>query len=348
MRPRSSSTSPRRRSRTSSRRCASAGGAAIGAYREPLSGKALLLAALPIAAVEPTPFQRDLSPTHTKRLAAEDRGERLVPRSADRRARRRRPAVDAQRPPPPGGREGARAQADHGADLAGRGAGVPDPRAQHREGAQPQGPQPRGDPHGARAGAAREDGEGGRLRRRVRGGRRCSRSGSATSRTRVSPAAPTIRSCARSTASAARRCRLSLREREGYAARLLEIDADVKRIVGELQKRGFKSPYLRTLRRRAHQPGALPPRQERRHRAADAAAGRADAHGRGGAQVRRRLGARARPRAGRGGVRSERRGEALERGGVLAALGRAARDGGGTHSLPAFDAAAPFVVQEAA
>ncbi len=46
-----------------------AGGAPIGAYREPLSGRALLLAALPVAAVQPTPFQRDLSPTHTKRLA---------------------------------------------------------------------------------------------------------------------------------------------------------------------------------------------------------------------------------------------------------------------------------------
>ena len=46
-----------------------AGGAPIGAYREPLSGKALLVAALPVAAVQPTPFQRDLSPTHTKRLA---------------------------------------------------------------------------------------------------------------------------------------------------------------------------------------------------------------------------------------------------------------------------------------
>jgi ParB family chromosome partitioning protein len=47
-----------------------AGGAPIGAYREPLSGKPLLLASLPIDAVQPTPFQRDLSPTHTKRLAA--------------------------------------------------------------------------------------------------------------------------------------------------------------------------------------------------------------------------------------------------------------------------------------
>jgi ParB family chromosome partitioning protein len=47
-----------------------AGGAPIGAYREPLGGRALLLASLPLAAVQPTPFQRDLSPTHTKRLAA--------------------------------------------------------------------------------------------------------------------------------------------------------------------------------------------------------------------------------------------------------------------------------------
>jgi len=46
-----------------------AGGAAIGAYREPLSGRPLLLASLPFAAVQPTPFQRDLSPTHARRLA---------------------------------------------------------------------------------------------------------------------------------------------------------------------------------------------------------------------------------------------------------------------------------------
>jgi len=46
-----------------------AGGAAIGAYREPLSGRSLLLAAVPLAAVQPTPFQRDLSPTHARRLA---------------------------------------------------------------------------------------------------------------------------------------------------------------------------------------------------------------------------------------------------------------------------------------
>ena len=47
----------------------SAGGVAIGAYHEPLRGKGLLFAALPISAVQPTPFQRDLSPAHTTRLA---------------------------------------------------------------------------------------------------------------------------------------------------------------------------------------------------------------------------------------------------------------------------------------
>ena len=46
-----------------------AGGTAIGAYAEPLSGHPLLLAALPLNAVQPTPFQRDLSPTHARRLS---------------------------------------------------------------------------------------------------------------------------------------------------------------------------------------------------------------------------------------------------------------------------------------
>jgi len=48
----------------------SAGGALIGAYREPLGGRPLVLASLPLSALQPTPFQRDLSPTHAKRLAA--------------------------------------------------------------------------------------------------------------------------------------------------------------------------------------------------------------------------------------------------------------------------------------
>jgi ParB family chromosome partitioning protein len=39
---------------------------------------------------------------------------------------------------------------------------------------------------------------------------------------------------------------VSLRRREDYAARILDIETQVKRIVEGLQKRGFKSPYLRT------------------------------------------------------------------------------------------------------
>lgn len=58
-----------------------ADGSTIGAYREPLSGRPLLLASLPFSAVEPTPFQRDLSPTHAKRLsvAIESTGAFLDP-----------------------------------------------------------------------------------------------------------------------------------------------------------------------------------------------------------------------------------------------------------------------------
>ncbi|MFI5321462.1 MAG: ParB N-terminal domain-containing protein, partial [Myxococcota bacterium] len=46
-----------------------AGGAALGAYRDPQGDAPVLIAALPREKVEPTPFQRDLSPTHAKRLA---------------------------------------------------------------------------------------------------------------------------------------------------------------------------------------------------------------------------------------------------------------------------------------
>ncbi len=41
----------------------------VGAYRDPLGGHPLVLAVLPIDRIEPTPFQRDLSETHHKRLA---------------------------------------------------------------------------------------------------------------------------------------------------------------------------------------------------------------------------------------------------------------------------------------
>jgi ParB family chromosome partitioning protein len=46
-----------------------AGGRVVGHYRDPLGGAWLCLAALPIDQVAPTPFQRDLSDAHVKRLA---------------------------------------------------------------------------------------------------------------------------------------------------------------------------------------------------------------------------------------------------------------------------------------
>src|SRR5262249_7605201 len=46
-----------------------ADGCVVGVYKEPLAGHPVLLSVLPIGAVEPTPFQRDLSDAHHKRLA---------------------------------------------------------------------------------------------------------------------------------------------------------------------------------------------------------------------------------------------------------------------------------------
>jgi ParB family chromosome partitioning protein len=50
------------------REVAADGGAVLAAYRDPFGGKSLLLAALPVDRVEPTPYQRDPSDTHVKRL----------------------------------------------------------------------------------------------------------------------------------------------------------------------------------------------------------------------------------------------------------------------------------------
>jgi ParB family chromosome partitioning protein len=44
------------------------GGAVLARYREPFGGTAVLLASLPVDRVEPTPYQRDPSDAHVKRL----------------------------------------------------------------------------------------------------------------------------------------------------------------------------------------------------------------------------------------------------------------------------------------
>src|SRR5262245_6502437 len=46
------------------------GGSIIGTCLDPLGGAPLAMAILPIDRIEPTPFQRDLSEAHHKKLAA--------------------------------------------------------------------------------------------------------------------------------------------------------------------------------------------------------------------------------------------------------------------------------------
>jgi len=44
------------------------GGSVLAVYREPYGGRWVVMAALPITQVEPTPYQRNLSETHVRRL----------------------------------------------------------------------------------------------------------------------------------------------------------------------------------------------------------------------------------------------------------------------------------------
>src|SRR5262245_64124686 len=45
------------------------GGEVLGMYRDPLGGHPVVVAALPIDRIEPTPYQRDRSEAHVKKLA---------------------------------------------------------------------------------------------------------------------------------------------------------------------------------------------------------------------------------------------------------------------------------------
>ena len=51
------------------KRVEGAKGTVLAAYRDPYASTPLVLASLPVGAIEPTPFQRDLSRTHAERLA---------------------------------------------------------------------------------------------------------------------------------------------------------------------------------------------------------------------------------------------------------------------------------------
>jgi ParB family chromosome partitioning protein len=221
------------------------GGAAIGGYREPLSGKPMLLAALPLKAVQPTPFQRDLSPTHTKRLAQkiDESGSFLDPlivvRGKDGRlwtpnGRHRLAAAKVL------GLHQITALVSPDEELAFRILALNTEKAHNlkdrsleviRMARSLAESKPR-----AKESQYVNEFEAPELltlgiiyleNKRFAGG----------------AYSPFLKKVDRFSD---RTLRVSLRERENYAARLLEIEARVKKIIEGLQKRGFKSPYLRS------------------------------------------------------------------------------------------------------
>jgi ParB family chromosome partitioning protein len=222
-----------------------AGGVVIGAYREPFAGHPLLLATLPRENVEPTPFQRDLSPTHAKRLAAkiEETGSFLDPiigvRGAEGRfwtpnGRHRLAAakvlglrqITALLSPDQSltfrilalNTEKAHNLRDRSLEVIRMSHALAkrDAKASEQDyAAQLEAPEL------ITLGLVYEK-EG-----RFAGG----------------AYAPCLRKVDRF---ATKPLGKSLSERAGYAARLLEIDARVKQIIAALQQRGFRSPYLRS------------------------------------------------------------------------------------------------------
>ncbi|HSG92722.1 MAG TPA: ParB/RepB/Spo0J family partition protein [Methylotenera sp.] len=222
-----------------------AGGAAIGAYREPLSGRPILVASLPIASVLPTPFQRDLSPTHTKRLAEkiEESGSFLDPLIVVR-------GENGQLWTPNGRHRLAAAKVlglrlitaivSPDEDLAFRILALNTEKAHNlkdrsleviRMARNLSKRRPRDKENSYQA-----EFESAQLitlgivyeqNKRFAGGA-------------YSPMLKKVDRFSDKTLAA------SLKQRESYASRLLEIDAQVKDIIAELQDRGFKSPYLRT------------------------------------------------------------------------------------------------------
>jgi ParB family chromosome partitioning protein len=221
-----------------------AGGAPIGAYREPMGGRPLLLACLPLAAVQPTPFQRDLSPTHAKRLA-EKIGETaafldplIVVRGEDGRlwtpnGRHRLAAAKVL------GLRQITALISPDEALAYRILALNTEKA-----------------HNLRDRSLEVIRMARSLAKREKGGSESQRAAEFESADLLTLGIVYERSSrfAGGAYSALlkkvdrfseRPLATSLREREDYAARLLEIDAQVKKIIAALQQKGFKSPYLR-------------------------------------------------------------------------------------------------------
>jgi ParB family transcriptional regulator, chromosome partitioning protein len=160
-----------------------AGGAPIGAYREPLGGRAIMIASLPLAAVQPTPFPNEtlayriLALNTEKAHNLKDRSLEVI-RMARSLARKQGQT-----------RESELSAEFEAAELITLGA------------VYEQAPRFAGGAYSA-------------FLKKI------------------------DRFSERSLAT-------SLREREAFASRLLEIDTNVKRIIADLTARGFKSPYLR-------------------------------------------------------------------------------------------------------
>jgi ParB family chromosome partitioning protein len=221
-----------------------AGGAPIGAYHEPMGGRPLLLACLPLAAVQPTPFQRDLSPTHAKRLAQKI-GETaafldplIVVRGEDGKlwtpnGRHRLAAAKVL------GLRQITALISPDEALAYRILALNTEKA-----------------HNLRDRSLEVIRMARSLAKRQKAGSESSFAAEfeapelltlgvvyeGSSRFAGGAYSAFLKKVDRFSE---KPLAASLREREDYAARLLEIDAQVKKIIGALQQRGFKSPYLR-------------------------------------------------------------------------------------------------------
>ncbi len=224
----------------------SEGGAAIGCYREPFSGRPILLACLPLASVSPTPFQRDLSPTHTKRLAGkiEESGSFLDPlivvRGQDGRfwtpnGRHRLAAAKVL------GLRQVTVLISSDEALAFRILALNTEKAHNLKDRSLEVIRM------ARALAKRD--------RRVREVDYAAEFESPAlltlgivyeTESRFAGGAyhPFLRKLDRFSS---RTLATNLRQREGWAARLVKVDAQVKRIIEQLRERGFRSPYLRNL-----------------------------------------------------------------------------------------------------
>jgi ParB family chromosome partitioning protein len=222
-----------------------AGGAALGAYREPLSGRAILVAALPLEAVEPTPFQRDLSPTHVKRLAQkiEESGSFLDPIIAVRGAEGRLWTPNGRHRLAAAKVLGLRritALVSPDEDLAFRILALNTEKAHNLKDRSLEVIRM------ARALAARRPkAKESELAAEFEAPELLTLGLVYEQDGRFAGGAyrPLLKKVDRFTEQALPK---SVEKRAGYAARLLQIDADVDRIVEGLKERGFKSPYLRS------------------------------------------------------------------------------------------------------